>query len=149
MIQPFYERFGRRLQACRGMRRLSLADVGNQMSPPMTRAAIQKIETGQQRVAAHLLVQLARVLGVSELDLLPESESPRLSMDEWETRRRREFAAASKRRAGTSKRRGDGLSDRERRRQTAQVITAELVGKLGFSKARAKTVTEKLMGKKS
>ena len=61
--EPFYEELGRRIAGLRQQRKLSQQALGALLQPQMTRASIANIETGQQRVLAHSLVQLATALG--------------------------------------------------------------------------------------
>jgi transcriptional regulator with XRE-family HTH domain len=51
---------------------LTQQKVGDALEPRATRASIANIEAGKQRVLVHTLVQLASVLEVSVVDLLPE-----------------------------------------------------------------------------
>jgi transcriptional regulator with XRE-family HTH domain len=61
--EPFYEELGRRIARLRQQVGLSQQSLGALMQPQMTRASVANIETGQQRVLAHTLVQLAKALG--------------------------------------------------------------------------------------
>jgi transcriptional regulator with XRE-family HTH domain len=75
-IEPFYPQLGLRIQTERIKKAISQEQLGAKLSPRMTRASIGNIETGNQRVLAHTLVQLARALDVKPGDLLPvEQES--------------------------------------------------------------------------
>jgi transcriptional regulator with XRE-family HTH domain len=77
-IEPFYARFGARMQQIRERRNLTQAQLGRSLNPPSTRASIANIESGKQRVLAHTLVQLAAVLEVEVQELLTSlgSQSP-------------------------------------------------------------------------
>jgi DNA-binding XRE family transcriptional regulator len=68
---PFYRELGQRLLDHRKKLKLTQAQLGEQLKPPLTRASIANIEAGNQGVLAHTLVQLARALKVSVSDLLP------------------------------------------------------------------------------
>jgi transcriptional regulator with XRE-family HTH domain len=70
-IEPFYYELGRRVQAARAKCGLSQAELGELLSPPLTRASIANIEGAKQRVLSHTLVELSVGLGVSVLELLP------------------------------------------------------------------------------
>lgn len=63
-LEAFYAEFGRRLRTTRAARGLTQGEVGARLVPPVTRASIANLESGKQRVLAHTLVQLARVLDV-------------------------------------------------------------------------------------
>ena len=78
--EPFYVEFGRRVREERERRKWSQEALGQALPTRLTRASIANIEAGQQRVLAHTLVELARVLDVSVKDLVP-SET-RLPADE-------------------------------------------------------------------
>lgn len=68
---PFYSSLGQRVHDHRKKLKLTQDQLGAQLTPPVTRASIANIEAGKQGVLAHTLVQLARVLKTTVLDLLP------------------------------------------------------------------------------
>jgi transcriptional regulator with XRE-family HTH domain len=70
-LEPFYEALGKRIQGFRKRAKLTQADLGERLHPPLTRASVANIENGKQRVLAHTAVELAEVLNVSLDDLLP------------------------------------------------------------------------------
>lgn len=72
---PFYSALGQRVQDHRNALKFTQEQLGAQLIPPVTRASIANIEAGKQGVLAHTLVQLARVLKVTVLDLLPMESS--------------------------------------------------------------------------
>lgn len=74
----FYEALGRRIEQLRTAKNWSQAKLGAALSPPLTRAAISNIETAKQRVLAHVLVDLSRVLSVNLDDLVtpPQAAQP-------------------------------------------------------------------------
>jgi len=99
-LEPVYTRFGHDLQRLRRQRKLSQADLARLVDPSgdrLSRSSIANIESGRQRVALHLLIDLARVLKVDPRDLLPDQpttaspiveRAPNLSPQEqeWLTR---------------------------------------------------------------
>jgi len=68
--KAFYEALGRRIEQLRTARHWSQERLGDALLPPLTRAAISNIETAKQRVLAHVLVEIARVLSVSVAELV-------------------------------------------------------------------------------
>lgn len=70
-IEPFYVALGRRIFEHRINAKLTQAQLGAKLAKPLKRAAIANIETGKQRVLAHTLVEIARALEVSLLDVVP------------------------------------------------------------------------------
>jgi transcriptional regulator with XRE-family HTH domain len=70
--EPFYEALGRQIALLRQRLGMSQQTLGALMQPQMKRASIANIETGQQRVLAHTLVQLAAALNC-DLDTLAGS----------------------------------------------------------------------------
>jgi len=77
--KAFYEALGRRIEQCRSAKHMSQEKLGDALSPKLTRAAISNIETAKQRVLAHVLVDIARVLSVKVGDLIetpPSQEAP-------------------------------------------------------------------------
>lgn len=80
-VEPFYVALGLKVQAVRKRRKMKQQELGGTISPPLTRAAIANIEGGKQRVRVHTLWEIARVLGVSPMELVPtaKEESERLS----------------------------------------------------------------------
>ena len=77
--KAFYEALGRRIEQCRSAKHMSQEKLGDALSPQLTRAAISNIETAKQRVLAHVLVDIARVLSVKVGDLIetpPSEEFP-------------------------------------------------------------------------
>lgn len=90
--KPFYEALGRRVVHWRTERRMSQERLGNLLVPSMTRAAISNIETAKQRVLAHVLVDIARVLSVGVTDLI---DTPRVPSASNETEELRDRLAAA------------------------------------------------------
>lgn len=72
-IEPFYAALGRRIFQLRSKKGLTQAEVGGRLTVPLTRSAIANIETGKQRVLAHILVDIARALDIKLTDLVPEA----------------------------------------------------------------------------
>jgi transcriptional regulator with XRE-family HTH domain len=73
-VEPVYARFGHDLRRLRRQRKLSQADLARLVNPTadrLSRSSIANIETGKQRVALHLFLELARALKVDPQDLLP------------------------------------------------------------------------------
>jgi transcriptional regulator with XRE-family HTH domain len=66
---PFYVRFGQRVQRYRVARQLTQEQLGRLLVPAMTRASVANIENAKQRVLAHTVAQLARGLNVTEAQL--------------------------------------------------------------------------------
>ena len=69
-VDPFYIALGQRVRKYRDQRKLTQEQLGDRLTPQMTRAGIANIEAGKQRVLAHTLVQLAVKLGVTVEDLV-------------------------------------------------------------------------------
>ena len=72
-MESFYEEFGARVRAARGDR-LSQAQLARQVG--MSRGSIANIETGRQHVPLHMILVLARELGVDPRSLLPSELAP-------------------------------------------------------------------------
>lgn len=70
-IEPFYRDLGRRVEAVRRERHLTQEQLGSRLVPPLKRVTVSNIETGKQRVLAHVLVDFARVLEVTLAELVP------------------------------------------------------------------------------
>jgi transcriptional regulator with XRE-family HTH domain len=70
-LQPEYRQIGEALRRLRRERDLSQESVAS--SCGMSRSALANIEAGQQRLAVHHLLALARVLGVDAASLLPDA----------------------------------------------------------------------------
>src|SRR5688572_25389212 len=99
-VEPVYARFGHDIQRLRRQRKLSQADLARLVDPSgrrLSRSSIANIESGKQRVALHLLLDLARALRVDPRDLIPHQPAdvpdivervPNLSQPEqdWLTR---------------------------------------------------------------
>lgn len=73
-VEPFYVGFGLKVRTLRTARKMKQDDLAKSVVPPLTRAAIANIEGGKQRVRAHTLWEIARVLGVSPVELVPNEE---------------------------------------------------------------------------
>ena len=69
-IERFYIGLGLRVREVRAAQNMSQEALARGMVPRLTRAAIGNIEAGKQRVRAHTLWELARVLGISPGDLV-------------------------------------------------------------------------------
>lgn len=63
-IQRFYAVLGNTIQKERVKLDMSQAELGERLRPKMTRASIANIEGGKQRVLAHTLVQLSKILSL-------------------------------------------------------------------------------------
>jgi transcriptional regulator with XRE-family HTH domain len=63
-IERFYAILGNTIQTERNKLDMSQADLGGSLRPTMTRASIANIEAGKQRVLAHTLVQLSKILSL-------------------------------------------------------------------------------------
>lgn len=73
-VEPVYARFGHDLQRLRRQRKLSQADLARLVDPSgdrLSRSSIANMESGKQRVALHLFLDLARALKIDPHDLLP------------------------------------------------------------------------------
>ena len=70
-VEPFYREMGARLRRLRTDRGLTQDWVGKAVKPAITRAAVANIEVGKQRVLAHRVAELARVLDVQVSDIFP------------------------------------------------------------------------------
>jgi len=70
-LEPFYEELGKRVLGFRKRAKLTQADLGGRLNPPLTRASVANIENGKQRVLAHTAVELAGALDITLDDLLP------------------------------------------------------------------------------
>jgi transcriptional regulator with XRE-family HTH domain len=71
-IEPFYEELGKLIQGFRKGANMTQADLGSRMRPTVTRANVANIESAKQRVLAHMLFDIAGVLGVSISELFPK-----------------------------------------------------------------------------
>lgn len=69
-IEPFYAELGARIQILRDRRGLSQERLGRLLSPSVTRTSIANIEAGKQRLLAHTLWQLARILDARPEELV-------------------------------------------------------------------------------
>lgn len=70
MIEAYYHRLGARVRKARLAANLSQDEVARSMDPPMTRASIANVESAKQRVLAHQIAMLARILRVPAYTLL-------------------------------------------------------------------------------
>jgi transcriptional regulator with XRE-family HTH domain len=73
-VESVYARFGRDLQRLRRQRKLSQSDLARLIDPSgerLSRSSIANIETGKQRVALHLFLEIAQALKVEPKELLP------------------------------------------------------------------------------
>ena len=75
-LEEFYGMLGQRIRTLRQQKALTQEQLGNRLTPTVTRASIANIETGKQRVLAHTLVQLSHALEVSVDDLAREDSTP-------------------------------------------------------------------------
>lgn len=75
-IERVYKSIGRQIARFRESRDLTQGELGEQISPKLTRAAISNIEAGRQRLLVHTLIEIARVLQVAPQELLPSSTPP-------------------------------------------------------------------------
>lgn len=67
-VEAFYLAFGERVRRAR-QGRFSQAQLARKMR--MSRGSIANIETGRQRIPLHVLLMLARELGVEPIALIP------------------------------------------------------------------------------
>lgn len=75
-MEPFYSELGLRIQGYRKRAGMTQAELGQRLTPPLTRASVANIESAKQRLLAHTLVNVASVLGVDLAELVP-SKKPR------------------------------------------------------------------------
>lgn len=78
-VEPVYARFGaqvRRLRKGRGLTQTQLAQLIDPDGERIGRSSIANIEAGSQRVALHLLLDLAAALEVDPAVLLPAATTP-------------------------------------------------------------------------
>ena len=78
-IEPFYADLGRRIQQLRNSKKMTQTELGELLSPPMTRASVANIESGKQRVLVHTLIDLVQTLGCTLTDLVPYQVTPAAS----------------------------------------------------------------------
>lgn len=64
-VEAIYRGIGARIQALRLRRGLTQAQLGAELEPPITRAAIANIESAKQRLLSHTAIQLAGIFGES------------------------------------------------------------------------------------
>jgi transcriptional regulator with XRE-family HTH domain len=79
LVEAVYARFGRDLQRLRKQRKLSQSDLARLIDPTgerLSRSSIANIETGKQRVALHLFLEIAQALKIEPAELLPASSGP-------------------------------------------------------------------------
>jgi transcriptional regulator with XRE-family HTH domain len=69
--EAFYAALGQRVRAVREQQSLTQTQLGTRLVPPVTRASIANVEAGKQRILAHTLVQIARVLRTPLDQLVP------------------------------------------------------------------------------
>jgi transcriptional regulator with XRE-family HTH domain len=69
-MEAIYARFGRELRRVRKQRGLTQADLARRVN--LGRTSVANIESGQQRVHLHTLMDFATALEVSPAELLPE-----------------------------------------------------------------------------
>lgn len=70
--ETFYVEVGRRIQGLRSSKRLTQAELGHRLDPPVTRASIANLENGRQRLLLHTCVQIAEILDCDVADLMPK-----------------------------------------------------------------------------
>jgi transcriptional regulator with XRE-family HTH domain len=86
--EPIYRTIGREIARRRELLQLTQAELGEQISPSLTRAAISNIEAGRQRLLVHVMLEISRVLKVDPAELLrTRSTIPNVSKVEEELRR--------------------------------------------------------------
>lgn len=78
--EEFYVLLGNRVRTFRQQKGLTQEQLGNRLTPTMTRASVANIETAKQRVLAHTLIQLSGALDVS-LDDLTRAEPAQVSAE--------------------------------------------------------------------
>ena len=69
-LDKFYEMMGARIKAARSKSEINQDALAEYLD--LTRTSISNIETGRQRPAIHLLIQISRILKMSLLDLIPD-----------------------------------------------------------------------------
>jgi transcriptional regulator with XRE-family HTH domain len=69
--EPFYRLLGATIAASRVRGGMSQQQLGDLLTPRVTRACVANIESGKQRVLVHTLVQIAEALGMAPSELLP------------------------------------------------------------------------------
>lgn len=69
--EPVYADVGKRIEVARINARLTQAELGARLAHPLKRATIGNIETGRQRILAHVLIEIADVLDVAPREFLP------------------------------------------------------------------------------
>jgi transcriptional regulator with XRE-family HTH domain len=74
-LRQFYAKLGSNIRSVRVSAGLSQASLAKRIG--FTRASVSNLESGRQRIALHLFVQIAQVLGVEPARLLPELSSSR------------------------------------------------------------------------
>ena len=74
-LEDLYRDFGRRLRAARKGAQLTQGALASRVG--LSRTSITNIEQGSQHVALHLLMELARAVGVTPAQLLPDVDGAR------------------------------------------------------------------------
>lgn len=69
-MDDFYRAFGERVRAARVEAGLSQKTLGERVG--LTRTSVTNIESGQQHIPLHMLLLLARALGVDPCALVPD-----------------------------------------------------------------------------
>jgi len=69
-VDRFYTVVGSRVRGARAGRGMSQAGLAQQIG--FTRSSVANLEAGRQRIALHLLVQIARALDLEPAALIPE-----------------------------------------------------------------------------
>lgn len=77
-VDRFYAAVGSRVRSTRAGRGMSQAGLAQQIG--FTRSSVSNLEAGRQRIALHLLVQIARALDCEPAALIPEV-APTSSVD--------------------------------------------------------------------
>lgn len=76
-IEQFYRDLGQRVEQARRKLQLTQEQLATRLQPPLKRVTISNIETGKQRVLAHVLANLATVLEVEVGMLMPRATAAR------------------------------------------------------------------------
>lgn len=73
-VEEIYAEMGERIRQARKRAGLSLKELGSLIEPPMDQSSLSAYENGLVRLKVHHLVQLANLLDVHALDLIPGLE---------------------------------------------------------------------------
>jgi transcriptional regulator with XRE-family HTH domain len=74
-VERFYSEVGVRIRQLRTKLGLTQEQLGRSLTPQTSRVSIANVESGNQRILSHTLVQLAAALKVSPAELLPSKDA--------------------------------------------------------------------------